>query len=108
MSLNSKSDTKGILNTYAPQLSTNSKELLGRKFRKQVLANTKAQKETLECSKRLVKLKRKPFRQSFQRKTNNHQGEVLQTTTEIPSVNIFERNNNKDGREIQQAKPPTK
>ena len=31
---------------------------------------------------------------------------MLQTTIEIPSVNIFECNNNKDGREIQ-AKPPT-
>ena len=30
----------------------------------------------------------------------------METTTEFPSVNIFERSNNKDGREIQQATPP--
>ena len=47
VSLNSKSDTKGILNIYAPLLSTNRSELFGRQFRKQVLDNTKAQKETL-------------------------------------------------------------
>ena len=31
---------------------------------------------------------------------------MLETTTEFPFVNIFERSNNKDGREIQQATPP--
>ena len=31
---------------------------------------------------------------------------MLETTTEFPSVNIFKRSNNKDSREIQQAKPP--
>ena len=30
----------------------------------------------------------------------------MEITTEFPSVNIFERRNNKDGREIQQATPP--
>ena len=30
----------------------------------------------------------------------------MEITTEFPSVNIFERSNNKDGREIQQAKSP--
>ena len=30
----------------------------------------------------------------------------MEITTEFPSVNIFERSNNKDGREIQQATPP--
>ena len=48
VSLNSKSDAKVILNAYAPLLSTNNTELFGRQFRKQVLDNTKAQKETLE------------------------------------------------------------
>ena len=65
VSLNSKSDTKGILNTYAPQLSTNSKELFGRQFRKQVLANTKAQTETLERFKEVGKTKKKPFSSGF-------------------------------------------
>ena len=31
---------------------------------------------------------------------------MLETTTELPSVNMFKHSNNKDGREIQQAKPP--
>ena len=31
---------------------------------------------------------------------------MLETTTKFPSVNIFELSNNKDGREIQQAKQP--
>ena len=30
----------------------------------------------------------------------------METTTEFPSVYIFECSNNKDGREMQQAKPP--
>ena len=47
VSLNSKSDAKGILNIYAPLLSTNRSELFGRQFRKQVLDNTKVQKQTL-------------------------------------------------------------
>ena len=99
MSLNSKSDAKGILNTYVPLLSTKSAELFGRQFRKQVL-DTKAQKETLETFREVGKTKKKPFWQGFQRETNNHQGEALETTTEFLSVNIFERSNNKDGREI--------
>ena len=104
MSLNSKSEAKGIVNTYVPLLSTNSTELFGRQFRKQ--DNAKALKETLEMFREVAKTKRNPFQQGFQRETNNHQGEVLETTTGFPSVNIFERSNNKDGREIQQAKPP--
>ena len=36
----------------------------------------------------------------------NQQEEVLETATEFPSTNIFERSNNIDGREIQQAKLP--
>ena len=71
-----------------------------------MLDNTKAQEETLRCSERLLRLKRNPYLQGSQRETNNHQGEVLETTIEFPSVNIFERSNNKDSREIQQAKPP--
>ena len=47
VSLNSKSDAKGISNIYAPLLSTNRSELFGRQFRKQVLDNTKVQKQTL-------------------------------------------------------------
>ena len=45
---NSKSDAKGILNACFPLLSTNSIALFGCQFRKQVIDNTKAQKETLE------------------------------------------------------------
>ena len=81
VSLNAKYDTKGILNTNTPLLSTNSTELFGRQFGKQVLDNTKAQKETLEMFREVSK-------------------------TEFPSINIFQRSNNKDGREIQQARPP--
>ena len=55
----------------------------------------------------LLKLKRNPFRQGFQRQTNNYQEEVQETSRENPSVNIFEFSNNKDGRETQLARPPT-
>ena len=106
VSLNSKSDAKGLLNSYAPLLSTNSTGLFERQFWKQVLDNTKAQKETLEIFREVGKSKKKPFSASFQRETNSHKGEVLETTTEFLSINIFERSDNKDGREIQQAKPP--
>ena len=54
----------------------------------------------------LVRLKRNLFRQSFQQETMNQQEEVLETATEFPSTNIFERSNSIDGMEIQQAKPP--
>ena len=59
----------------------------------------------------LVKRKRNPFCRSLPRKTNNYQGEVLKTLTEFLPVNIFELNNNKYGRKIQQTnksngKPP--
>ena len=63
--LNSKSDANSILNTYTPLLSTNSTELFGGQFRKQVVDNTKAQKETLEMFRGLVRLKRNPFWQGF-------------------------------------------
>ena len=53
---------------------TNSTELLGRQFRKQVLDNTKVQREA--------------FCEGFQRETSNHQGEVLETTTEIRKSKI--------------------
>ena len=59
--LNSKSDANGILNTYTPLLSTNSIELFGRQFRKKVVDNTKAQKETLEMFREVSKTKKKPF-----------------------------------------------
>ena len=65
VSLNSKSDTKGILNTYAPLLSTNSTELSGRQYRKQVLDNTKAQKESLEMFREVGKTKKKPLSAGF-------------------------------------------
>ena len=55
-------------------LSANSIELFGRQFRKQVLDNTKAQKEI--------------FCGGFQRETSNHQGQVLETTTEITKSKI--------------------
>ena len=55
VSLNLKSDAKGILNNYAPLLLTNSTGLFGRQFRKQVLDNTKAQKETLEMFREVSK-----------------------------------------------------
>ena len=65
VSLNSKSDAKGILYNYGPLLSTNSSELFGRQFRKQVLDNTKAQKETLKMLREVDKTKKKPFSASF-------------------------------------------
>ena len=65
MSLNSKSDAKGILNTYAPLLSTNSTELFGHQFQKLVLDNTKTQIETLEMYREVGKTKRKPFSTGF-------------------------------------------
>ena len=65
VSLNSKSDAKGILNTYAPLLSTNSTELSGRQYRKQVLDNTKAQKESLEMFREVGKTKKKPLSPGF-------------------------------------------
>ena len=65
MSLNSKSNAKAILNTYDPLLSTNSTELFRRQFRKQVLDNTKAQKEILEMFKEVGKTKKKPFSARF-------------------------------------------
>ena len=65
MSLNSKSDAKGILGTYAPLLSTNSTKLFGRQFQKQVLDNAKAQKETLEMFRKVGKTKKKPFSAGF-------------------------------------------
>ena len=105
-SLNSKTGTKGILNTYAPLLSTNSTELFDCQFWKQVLDNAKDQKETLDMFWEVGKTKKNPFRQGFERETNNHQGKVLQTTTEFASIAIFERSNNKDRTEIQQAKSP--
>ena len=64
----------------------------------------------------LVKRKRNSFCRSLPRKTNNYQREVLKTLTEFPPppsppVNIFELNNNKYDRKIQQTsksngKPP--
>ena len=66
----------------------------------------KLRKKPQRCSEKLVRLKRNPFRQAFQGETNNHQEKVLETTTKFPLVNIFELSNNKDGREIQQAKQP--
>ena len=65
VSLNSKSDAKGILNTYAQLLLTNSTEPFGRQFRKQVLDNTKAQKETLEMFREVGNTKKKPFSAGF-------------------------------------------
>ena len=106
VSLNSKSDAKGILNTYASLLSTNSTELFGRQFRKLTLDNTKAQKETLEIFREVGKTKKKPFSERFPARNKQYQREVPKTTTEFHSVNIFERSNNKDDREMQQAKPP--
>ena len=61
MSSISKSDAKGILNIYAPLLSTNSTDLFVRQLWKQVLDNTKAEKETLEMFKEVGKTKRNPF-----------------------------------------------
>ena len=58
VSLNSKSDAKGILNTYASLLSTNITELFGRIFRKPTLDNAKAQKETLEMFREVGKTKK--------------------------------------------------
>ena len=65
MSLNSKSDAKGILNIYTPELSTNYTELFDHQFRNQVLDNTKTQKETLEMIKETGKAKKKPFASRF-------------------------------------------
>ena len=61
VSLNSKSDPKGILNTYSPLLSKNTTELFGHQLWKQVLDSTKAQKETLEMFREVGKTKKKPF-----------------------------------------------
>ena len=65
VSLNSKSDAKAILNTYAPLLLKNNTELFGRQFRKQVLDNTKAHKETLEMFREVGKTKKKLFSAGF-------------------------------------------
>ena len=62
-----------------------------------MLDNTKAQKETL------VKLKRNTFCQSLKQETNNNQGKVLETTPEVPSVNIFEHNNKDSRKNTSQA-----
>ena len=61
VSLNSKSDAKGALNSHTPLLSTNSTEIFGRQFWKQVLDNIKAQKETLEMIREVGKTQKKPF-----------------------------------------------
>ena len=95
-----------MLNTYASLLSTNITELFGRIFRKPTLDNTKAQKETLEMFREVDKTKKKPFSEGFPARNKQYQREVPKTTTEFHSVNIFERSNNKDDREMQQAKPP--
>ena len=54
----------------------------------------------------MVRVKRNHFWQGFQQETNNHQVEVLETTTEYSSINILKSSKNKDDSEIQQAKPP--
>ena len=51
MLLNSKTLAKDILNAYVPLLSTTRTVRFCCKFRKQVLDNTKARKETFEISK---------------------------------------------------------
>ena len=104
--LNSKSDANGILNTYTPLLSTNSTELFGRQFWKQVIDNTKAQKKTLEMFREVGKTKKKPFLAGFLARDKQSPRWSAGNHNKIPSINIFERNNNKDGREIQQVKPP--
>ena len=70
VSLNSKSDAKGVLNTYAPLLSTNSAALFGCQFWKEVLDNTKSQKETLEMFRGAGKTKKKPFSAEFSARNN--------------------------------------
>ena len=84
VSLNSKSDVKGILNTYAPLLSTNSSELFGRQFRKQVLDNTKAQKETLEMFREVGKTKKKPFSARFSARNKQSPRESAGNQNRIP------------------------
>ena len=66
MLLNSKSLAKDILNAYVPLLLTTRTVRFCRKFRKQVLDNTKARKETFEISKEVSKFKKKkPFSTGF-------------------------------------------
>ena len=57
MSLNSKSDAKVILNTYATLLSANNSG----QFHKQMLETIKAQNGFMEMLKRISKTKKKPF-----------------------------------------------
>ena len=84
MLLNSKSLVKDILNAYVPLLSTTRTVRFCRKFRKQVLDNTKTRKETFEISKEVSKFfLKKPFRQGFQRDIKNHCGKELKTSTKI-------------------------
>ena len=84
MLLNSKSLVKDILNAYVPLLSTTRTVRFCRKFRKQVLDNTKTRKETFEISKEVSKFfKKNPFRQDFQRDIKNHYGKELKTSAKI-------------------------
>ena len=80
MLLNSKSDAKDIFNTYATLLSTNSTELFGCQFRKQVLDKIKAQEEILEMLREVGKTKKRPIyavfsernKQSLRGSNGNH------------------------------------
>ena len=83
ISLNSKSDARGIFNIFAPLLSRNSTELFGCQFWKQVLDNTKVQREILLIFKEVGKTKINSFYQDFQQERNNQQEKVLETITEI-------------------------
>ena len=107
VSLNPKSDAISIFNTFAPLLSTHSTETFGYQFQKQVLDNTKVQREILVMFKQVGKNKKKPFSQDFQQETNNQQWKRAGSHKRYPPINIFERNNNKDGRKIQQSNRQT-
>ena len=63
--LNSKYHAKAIINAYALLLSITRTERFRRPFRKQVLDNTKTQKEMFEISEGVNKSKKKPFSTGF-------------------------------------------
>ena len=89
MSLNSKSDAKGILNTYDPLLLTNRTELIGCQYRKQVLDKTKAQKETLEMFREVGRTKKKPFLAWFPAGIKQSQRGSAGTHNRIPQRQHF-------------------
>ena len=106
--LNSKYHAKAIINAYALLLSITRTERFRRPFRKQVLDNSKTQKEMFEISEGVNKSKKKPFSTGFPaRHKTITMGKCWKPQQKIPNASFFERNDNKNSWKIHQIKLPT-